>query len=391
MNPDDSPHATALLLPGGGARVAYQVGVLRGLATILADHGGNPFPILCGTSAGAINAVGLAAMADDFLHATQRLESLWRDLTVSQVYRSGWFATAWNGLRLLASLVNAGIAVGRPVALLDNTPLRETLTRAIDFDAIGRHLDAGQLQALCVTAMNYTQGTSTSFFQGGPAHAGWQRWRRQGVPSPLNIHHLMASTAIPTLFPPERIGEHYFGDGALRQLTPVSPALHLGAGRVLVVSASGHRRSYARPIRKIQSPAFGQIIGHLLNSALIDSLETDIELLERVNELLWCMPEAQQCRLARVLRPVDLLVISPTRDIDTIADAHVHELPASMRAFLSATGSSRARGGVNIASYLLFTRPYIGELIELGYSDALAMADEVKRFLELPTPSLTTA
>src|SRR5690606_13148308 len=172
----------------------------------------------------------------------------------------------WNSLRLLASLFNAGIALGRPVALLNNRPLRETLTGAIDFGAIGRHIEAGHLDALSVTAMNYTRGSSTSFFQGGPPHGGWQRWRRHGVPGPIDIHHRMASTAIPTVFPPERIGDSYYGDGALRQLAPISPALHLGAERVLVIAVNGHRRRYARPPQPLRSPAFGQIIGHLLNS-----------------------------------------------------------------------------------------------------------------------------
>jgi NTE family protein len=191
----------------------------------------------------------------------------------------------------------------------------------------------------------------------------------------------MASTAIPTLFPTERIGDSYYGDGALRQLTPISPALHLGAERVLVISVNGHRHNYAQPLRPVQSPAFGQIIGHLLNSAFMDSMESDIELLERVNELLVCLPAAQRCELSRPLRPVDLLVLSPSRDIDAIADDHVGELPLSMHAFLRATGSNRSSGGVNVGSYLLFTRPYIAELIELGHQDALARAVEIKRFL----------
>lgn len=382
---------TALLLPGGGARAAYQVGVLKGLAALLKDVDGNPFPILCGTSAGAINAVGLAAGAADFGQACARLEQLWRALTVEQVYRSDCLAVAWNSLRLLASLFNAGIAVGRPVALLDNHPLRQTLTEAIDFNAIGRHIDAGHLQALSVTAMNYTQGTSTSFFQGGPPHSSWQRWRRHGVPGPIDIHHLMASTAIPTVFPPERLGDSYYGDGALRQLTPVSPALHLGAERVLVIAANGHRRSYARPVRPVQSPAFGQVIGHLLNSAFIDSLESDIELLERINELLHCVPVAERCALSRPLRLVDLLVISPSRDIDAIADRHHQELPRSMRLFLRATGSGRG-GGINIGSYLLFTPDYIAELIELGHTDALALAERIRHLLApQPVPEVPVA
>ena len=191
----------------------------------------------------------------------------------------------------------------------------------------------------------------------------------------------MASTAIPTIFPPEEIWGNYYGDGALRQLTPISPALHLGAERVLIVPPSGHKRNYAKPIRKVHSPAFGQILGHLLNSAFIDGLETDIELLERVNELLEYVPDEHRAHLSKKLKPVELYVISPSQDIDTIAELHVKELPRSIRSFLRTTGSGQYSGGVNAASYLLFTRPFVEQLIELGYGDAMAEASEIASFL----------
>jgi NTE family protein len=372
---------TALLLPGGGARVAYQVGVLRALGEITGHLAPNPFPIICGTSAGAINAAALASRADNFARATAELEQLWRKLTVAHVYRSDICGVAWNTLRLVFSLFNAGIAAGRPVALLDNSPLRETLLKAVDFDAISEHIATGALRAVCVTAMNYSQSMSTSFFQGGPAASGWQRWRRQGIPSPLSIKHLMASSAIPTIFPPEPIGPHYFGDGALRQLNPISPALHLGAERVLVIAASGHRRTYERPPRPIQSPAFGQIIGHLLNSAFIDSLESDIELLERINEMIRCQPQVGSCHATEGLKPVDLMVLSPSQDIDAIAGEHFGELPLSMRLFLRLSGGSSDTGGINTASYLLFTPNFIAELINLGYSDTMAERERIAAFM----------
>lgn len=331
--------------------------------------------------------MALATRAADFCAAVEWLESLWLRLSVEHVYRTDWLDIAQNALRLLLSLFNTGVAVGRPVGLLDNSPLRAMLDNALDFNAIGNHLQAGHLQAVSVTAMNYTQGVSMSFFQGGPDHANWQRWRRQGIATPLQLKHLMASAAIPTIFPPEEISGNYYGDGALRQLTPVSPALHLGAERILVIAPSGHKRTYAKPIRKVQSPAFGQIIGHLLNSAFIDALATDIELLERVNELLALVPPEQREELSRQLKPVDLYVISPSQDIDTIAELHVDELPRSIRYFLKVTGSGYNSGGVNAASYLLFTRPFIRQLIELGYGDVMAEASQVMSFVaraELP-------
>src|SRR5690606_35606867 len=363
---ESSPsNRTALLLAGGGSRAAYQVGVLKALGQITRDMPGNPFPILCGTSAGALNAVALATQADDFSSACEWLESLWLRLGANQVYRTGWIDIAGNAMRLLLSLFNAGIAVGRPVALLDNTPLRELLEKVLNFDRIGEHIQRGHLHAVSVSAMNYTQAISMSFFQGGPDHANWQRWRRAGVATPLQLRHLMASTAIPTIFPPEKIGEHFYGDGALRQLAPISPALHLGAERVLIIPPSGHRKSYSKPMREIHSPAFGEVIGHLLNSAFMDSLETDIELLERINELIELLPAEQQGEVSRNLLPVECHVISPSQDIDAIAAHHVKELPASIRTFLRITGSAEHGGGVNAASYLLFTRAFIEQMIEL--------------------------
>ena len=372
---------TGLLLPGGGARAAYQVGVLKGIAELTRDQAGNPFPILCGTSAGAINAVGLATQADSFERAVAWLESLWLRLEVDHVYCTDWLDILRNAWRLTRSLFNAGIAVGHPVGLLDNAPLRRLLKRELDFDRITQHIQHGHLRAVSVTAMNYTQGVSISFFQGGPDNGNWQRWRRHGIACPLQLNHLMASTAIPTIFPPEEIWGNFYGDGALRQLTPISPALHLGAERVLIVPPNGHKRNYARPIRKIHSPAFGQILGHLLNSAFIDSLETDVELLERINELIELIPVEQRQHVSRQLKPVESYVISPSQDIDTITELHVHELPRSVRSFLRITGTGHYSGGVNAASYLLFTRPFIEQLIELGYGDVMAEATEIRSFL----------
>lgn len=369
-------------MPGGGARAAYQVGVLKGLAALDHGHDALPFPILCGTSAGAINAMALATRADNFLAATEWLESLWQELESEHVYRSGWREVGWNTVRLLLSVIGAGGGSAQPSALLNNEPLRALLHRELDFDAIARHIQNGHLDSVCLTAMNYTSGQTISFFQGGPDAAGWQRWRRRGVATPLRLEHVMASTAIPTVFPPECIAGQYYGDGALRQLTPISPALHLGAQRILVIPANGHRREYPRPVQRSQRPAFGQIIGHLLNSAFVDNLETDMEMLERLNGLLDCLPDSAICDMARPLRPIEMLVISPSRDLDALAEAHIRNLPKSMRLFLSVTGSGRNSGGVNLASYLLFTQSYIKELIDLGYQDALAQADEVQCFLQ---------
>lgn len=379
----DSHANTALVLPGGGARAAYQVGVLKAMVEIHRGRGGNPFQILAGTSAGAINAVSMAAGANDFQGAARRLEDLWSNLTTDKIYRADLLGVMRNALRLGLSLFNAGIAVGRPVGLLDNAPLRELLRENVNFEQIGKNILNGHLDALCLTAMNYTQGMSETFFQGGPQHAGWQRWRRQGLATPIQLQHLMASSAIPTIFPPTKVGRYYYGDGALRQLTPISPAIHLGAHRVLVIPANGHRREYHHQPKPIHSPAFGQILGQLLNSAFIDSIETDLERLERINELLRLVPSDSVELMGRELIPIQCLVISPSEDIDRIADDHVQELPYSLRVFLRRTGSSG--GGTNIASYLLFTPEFCGKLISLGYRDGMRERQALEDFLYRPT------
>lgn len=381
MQIDDKNKNTALILPGGGARAAYQVGAIKALAQITGDNGKNPFPTICGTSAGALNAIVLAAGPPNFIDASHRLERLWLDLNHDKVYRSDWLGLTRNTWRLVMSLFNSGISVGRPVALLDNLPLKELLRDEIDFNQISRNIQLGYLKAVCVTAMNYTEGFSASFFQGGPEHAEWRRWRRQGIPTPLELSHLMASTAIPTIFPPQRIGRSYYGDGALRQLTPLSPAIHLGADKVLVISAAGHKRTYNKPSRRPHSPALGQVIGHLINSAFIDSLETDIEMLEQINRAIKLVPEKMANPDGKKMRPIDIRVISPSEDIDTLAEEHITELPRSLRTFLRTTGSSRYEGGVNISSYLLFTEPYCYTLIELGYRDVMSQRDEISAFL----------
>lgn len=386
MSPTDlhnprQPPKTALVMPGGGARAAYQVGVLKALAEITENYHERPFPILCGTSAGAINAVALASREESFAQACTWLEQLWMELETDHVYRSDWMGTMRNVWRLLLSLVNSGIAIGRPVALLDNLPLKQMLREKIDFSGIGRNLQAGKLSAVSVTAMNYTENVSVSFYQGGPKNADWQRWRRQGIPTPLQLRHLLASTAIPTIFPPQRIGRNYYGDGALRQLAPISPALHLGAEKVLIISASGHKKNYSRNYNRVHSPAFGQIIGHMLNSAFVDSLETDIELLKQMNELLSISNQPINNQEGRPLSNIDIQVISPSQDIDKLAEECSAGLPSSIRAFLRVSGGSSSAGGVNIASYLLFTREFSRRLIELGYKDGHAQAEGVLKLL----------
>ncbi len=370
----------ALILSGGGARAAYQVGVLKAVADILPAGTCNPFPIICGTSAGAINAVTLAAHEGCFSDAVDELESIWRDLSPGSVYRYGWREVLRGFTRVIGSLGNQGVGLSRPIALLDNSPLRDLIERRVHFERIDRAIGRGDIHAVSVTAMGYTSGQSVAFFQGRPELQGWRRHRRIGRPVLLNTDHLMASSAIPTLFPTTRIEYEYFGDGALRQLSPISPALHLGADRVFIIGVSGNRAPKPRSARTRHSPSIAQIVGHMLNSAFVDTLEGDIEHLERINELVKLIPEEVRDAEGIRLKPVENLIIWPSEEVDKIAGRKVRYLPRSLRAFLRSTGATTSGGGAMAASYLLFAQPFIDEMITLGYRDTMWEAESIASF-----------
>lgn len=362
----------ALILSGGGARAAYQVGVLKALVEILPDlH--NPFPIICGTSAGAINATSLAAYDGEFRQSVEQLGSIWQQLEIDNVFRTGWKPMMSSLGRLGYSLVNDGVGRRKPLALLDNEPLKSLLLDTIAFDNLALKIERGDLKALCITAMGYTSGDSVSFFQSHVGQHGWRRARRVGTPDHIRVEHLLASSAIPTIFPAVYIGREYFGDGAMRQVAPISPALHLGANRLFVIGVSSNRspRGVSRraPAPR-HSPSMAQIVGQMFNSAFIDSLEGDLEHIERVNALL-ALIDQKRCEKTLHLRFVDTLVISPSRPLDKIAGRLVRNLPSSLRFFLRRTGATTHGGGAAAASYLLFSHEYCNELIALGFQDAM--------------------
>ena len=372
---------TGLILSGGGARAAYQVGVLAAIAELLPPGAPNPFPVIVGTSAGAINAVTLASGAMDFTAAIKRLTAFWQGFRSHLVLRSDWPGVIHQASRFcLHSLLGLGARV--PVALLDSSPLRELLQERFNQDGIDDAIRRQHLHAVAVTAFGYESGQAVTFYQGGGAIVPWLRHRRIGVPTELTVEHLLASSAIPLLFAPVKLDLEYFGDGAVRQSAPISPALHLGASRVLVVGVSGNPRGNEPTAQRSytgQQPTLAQIGGHMLNSTFIDSLESDIELLERLNQFSHLQPADSA---ARGLAPVDVLVIAPSQPIDEIAARHRQELPAALRLFLRGPGATKT-SGAGVLSYLLFEAGYCSELIELGRRDALAKREEITRFLGL--------
>ncbi len=375
----------ALILSGGGARAAYQVGVLQALANILPADTVNPFPIICGTSAGAINALALACHPGNFRESVQSLAGIWQHLTPGHIYKHGWNDLA-RGLGLLGfSLFNEGVGRTRPLSMLDNGPLWHLLGTSVRFENLDAAIASGKLHAVVVNAMGYSSGESVSFFQGAPELEGWNRHRRVGVPTRLKLEHLLASSAIPTIFPAVRINREYFGDGALRQLAPISPALHLGADSLFIVGVSGNREARKPARRRMvrHSPSMAQIVGQLFNSAFIDALEGDLEHLERINELVGMIPEDKRAAADLPLRAVENRIISPSQELDNIAGRKVRNLPKSLRFFLRAIGATAKGGGATAASYLLFHQSFIQELMELGYQDTMWEADRLKPFFGL--------
>ncbi len=367
-----------LVLSGGGARAAYQVGVIKAISRLLPADSGNPFHIISGTSAGAINAVAMASYASHYRLGVRHLERVWKNFSCDQIFKTDFLSVlGWSGKFLLNSFF--GFKAGDPVSLLNNQPLRELLERLILFENIQKSIDNHDLHALSVTASGYASGESVSFYQASNAVKNWQRLRRIGVRSRINVDHLLASSAIPAVFPAVKINREYFGDGAVRQLAPISPALHLGAEKVLVVGvgADTQKRRQRRPMRTY--PSMAKIMNHMFNAAFLDSMESDVERLTRINRTLEKIPDDVRNQPGFELRKVEILEISPSESIDDIAARHARELPKSLSLFLRGSGTTR-KSGAGVLSYLLFERGFCRDLIQHGYDDAMRQKEDILKF-----------
>ena len=373
---------TGLVLPGGGARGAYQVGVLKGVAELLPSDCSNPFQVISGTSAGAVNASVIAANSNSFGIAIDELEGVWSNFQSNQVYKTDNLTMIRSSMHWLVSIVMRGYMFGNPKSLLDNSPLRELLTEHIRFSDIQRNIDAGLLQAISVTAAGYSSQCSTSFFQSNNIIEEWRRTRRKGVRADITIDHLMASIAIPMIFPQVRINNEYFGDGAMRQATPLSTAIHLGADRILVIGIRGHEEKLAHQNLTSSYPSFAHIAGYMLDTLFMDGLYSDLERLIRVNQLIDEARQKNSNKLKYKLRPIDTMIINPSQSISNVANQCYLSMPRSIRLILRGISEKSNNGVDRLISFLLFESQYTKRLIDLGYQDAITMQENLLKFVK---------
>lgn len=368
-----------LLLTGGGARAAYQVGALKAIAEFYPRNHGTPFKVITGTSAGAINSCAIACYASCFRLGVKKLEYIWNNFHANQVFQCSFNEISQHLLLTLLSKFQSPHVIRKPVSLFNNKPLHQLLDRYLDMGRIDLNIQRQHLDAISITASDYNNGDSISFFQGNQALQEWQRARRCGLRTRLHTQHLLASSAIPLVFPCTQIGQDYYGDGSVHQLSPLSPAIHLGAEKLLVIGAE-------QPPQKLklgevrQTPSGADIAGHLLDTIFTDTLNADIERLSRVNDTLALTPESQQTTLK--MKHIGLFRLANEHDINAIADKYFYDLPITIRTLLRTIGVNE-HSHSSITSYLMFEQNYTRELMHLGYQDVLKQEQELRVFLNI--------
>ncbi len=362
-----------LLLSGGGARAAYQVGVLRAIAELLPKDASNPFHIISGTSAGALNAASLACHAHRLRTGVRLLEYVWKNISSEQIYtpQSGKLLGSASIL-LLSSMRTKNTDV--PRSLLDNSPLLVLLQRVLKLDKIQRNIDKGLLDALSITTSAYSTGESVSFYQGMKGLSAWEGPHRIGRRSQISHAHLMASSALPVLFPAVKIDDQFYGDGAVRQLAPTSTPIHLGATRLLAIGVSGNRSKTPLENKMSAAPSISQIIGHILNSAFVDTLDNDLKFLRDMNDVLDHLPQKIRNSGKISAQKIELLEISPSTEINILATEFYDELPKQMAKHIKPDTSS------TLLSLVLFEKGFCSALGKMGYEDALGKESEIRQF-----------
>ena len=375
-----APEKLGLILTGGGARVAYQVGVLKAIAEFFPQCTRNPFPVICGTSSGSLNAAALAVHSPSLHRGVRYLLEVWTQSHANLVYRTDFVGVLKKSMHWILGLILSSIGINKlkKIALLDNTPMASLLKAALPYENIQKNIDAGNLHALSITVSAYRSGCSVTFYQGAKSVVPWTRAHRVGIPTRIAGEHLLASSAIPLIFPAVLIDHEYFGDGAMRQTNPLSAALHLGATRLLIIGFGKGETKQPSPADTSNYPSLGEIFGHLMDSVFLDGMVADLERMQRINHTIEMLSENSQQDIN--MRHVDFLVIEPSQPIEEIAHRHVMSLPWAIRFLLRTFGVMR-RSGANLASYLLFEKSFCCEIIELGYQDALKKRQEIYAFI----------
>jgi NTE family protein len=369
-----------LVLPGGGARGAYQVGVLKAFLEISQTKSESPFDIISGTSAGAINAAFLASEAHIFDHSVVSLVDVWSNFTTNKVYKTDPVTMLKSSLNWFFTIISGGVLIPNPTSLLDNQPLKNLLRETIKFSDIQNNIESSIIESLAVTSASYRSRKSCTFFQANNSVNNWQKTHREGKKTSINLDHLMASVALPLIFPAVRIKDEYFGDGAMRQATPLSPAIRLGAEKLMVISVkeTDYRFQFSNPGE--QYPSFAKIAGYMLEALFLDGLYSDIERLNRVNQIISNSEDREIKTDNKTMKYIDYLVISPSEDLNEIAQKHYYNIPLSIRLLLQGLGFLKDSKS-ELLSFLLFESIYTRELIDLGYRDGITKKEEIADFM----------
>lgn len=375
--PEPHKPKIALLLTGGGARAAYQVGVLKALAHSMPRTAPLPFQIINGTSAGAINSAGLACYASCAHLAIRKLETVWKNFSTSMVYKSDFLSVFGHIARNILTSFQSEHINHPPGSLLNNRPLRGLLSDILDLHRIERNLNRNYLEAISITASSYTTGDSVAFFQSNSQKA-WQRAKRKGSSTRINVEHLMASSAIPMVFPSVNVHNHYFGDGSIHQLSPLSPSIHLGAQKIFIIGVEQPKEQYP-PGVSAHYPGLSAVAGHLLDSVFTDTMQSDLERLHRINRTLGLLPAKDK---HKELKQIDTCIINPSQNFNAIAAQYYTDMPWAIKILLRLIGVKK-HSQSSLTSYLLFEKRYTQHLMQIGYEDGMAKLPQMRKFLEL--------
>lgn len=368
---------TGIVLSGGGARGAYQAGVLKALGEILKGESRFPFDIVVGVSAGSINATGLACFADNFQDATSRLEHIWGHLTSDQVIKTDIKSLSKIGATWIKDLSLGGaLGGGHARGLLDTSPLRELLLKNYLPERTKKNLAEKRLEALAISATNVYTNNSVTFVQGHESVQMWSRHKRIAEKTNIRVDHIMASSAIPIFFPTIEVDGRHFTDGCIGNVAPLSPAVHLGADRIIAVGVRSYGMESETNLGPRGQPTMAHMSGLLLNAVFMDAIEMDIQRMLRINEVLEVVGKHEQWQ------PIEILQISPSESIGAVAEQYYKNIPRVVRYLMKGLGD---QGSIEeIASYLLFDTSFCSRLIEMGYNDAFRVRGKIETLMKRP-------